>query len=232
MKSRIWLCRLAAAGFVLVLACGCTKDEEVADIITDEDGNVYACVTIGKQVWMAENLKTTKYNDGCAIPFVIINSKWGSLSTGAYCLYDNDAANKKLYGALYNWYAVNTGKLCPAGWHVPSDAEWTALTKFLGGESIAGGRMKETGTDYWTSPNTGATNESNFSALPGGFHDHDGLFSRIGNCGCWWSATGTTVVTVGAMSRIIECGSPAVIRENCNRICGFSVRCLKDNCVP
>jgi len=106
------------------------------------------------------------------------------------------------------------------------------LTKFLGGESIAGGRMKETGTDYWTSPNTGATNESNFSALPGGFHDHDGLFSRIGNCGCWWSATGTTVVTVGAMSRIIECGNPSVTRENSNRICGFSVRCLKDNCVP
>ena len=232
MKNRIWLCRLAATGFVLVLAGGCSKYEETAEIIADEDGNAYTCITIGTQVWMAENLKTTKYNDGCVIPLVSINSEWGSLSAGAYCWYNNDAANKKLYGALYNWYAVNTGKLCPAGWHVPSDAEWTALTKFLGGESIAGGRLKETGTVHWTSPNTGATNESNFSALPGGTHNHDGMFSRIGTSGFWWSATGTTSVPVGALSRIIDSGSPALIMENCNRNCGFSVRCLKDYCVP
>ena len=114
------------------------------------------------------NLKTTKYNDGTSIPNVTNDTSWSNLTTGAYCWYNNDVSYKNPYGALYNWYAVNTGKLAPKGWHVPSDAEWTTLITYLGGESIAGGKLKEAGTTHWLSPNTEATNSTGFSALPGG----------------------------------------------------------------
>ena len=108
--------------------------------VVDIDGNVYHTVTIGTQVWMVENLKTTKYNDGTAIPLVTDNTAWGALTTPGYCWYNNDSATyKNTYGALYNWYAVNTGKLAPTGWHVPTDSEWTVLTTYLGGQSVAGG---------------------------------------------------------------------------------------------
>ena len=158
--------------------------------LTDIDGNAYKAIKIGNQVWMYENLKTTKLNDGTAIPLVTTSAAWGNLTTPGYCWYNNDeASNKNVYGALYNWYTINTGKLCPAGWHVPTVAEWTTLTTFLGGESVAGGKLKETGIAHWKSPNTGASNETGFTALPGGFRDFDGVFAQIYNSGCWWSAT-------------------------------------------
>jgi uncharacterized protein (TIGR02145 family) len=145
-----------------------TTDVET-NTVTDIDGNIYHTVTIGTQVWMVENLKTTKYRNGDPIPNVTGNA-WAALTTGAYCWYNNDAATyKATYGALYNWYAVaDSRNIAPTGWHVPTDAEWTTLTTFLGGESVAGGKLKETGTNHWTSPNTGATNETGFTALPGG----------------------------------------------------------------
>ncbi|MEN6501108.1 MAG: fibrobacter succinogenes major paralogous domain-containing protein [Tenuifilaceae bacterium] len=135
--------------------------------VTDIDGNVYNTVTIGTQVWLAENLKTTKYNDDTDIPLMNENSSWEAIDSPGYCWYDNSIANKDLYGALYNWPAVISGKLCPAGWNVPSDAEWTKLIDFLGGEYIAAEYLKEVGT-YWTSPISKATNYSGFCALPGG----------------------------------------------------------------
>ena len=134
---------------------------------TDIDGNVYHTVTIGTQIWMVENLKTTRYNDGSPIPFVTDSSSWSNLTTPGYCWYNNDTTNKNTYGALYNWFAVNTGKLAPTGWHVPTDDEWTTLTTYLGGESIAGGKLKETGTTHWRTPNAGATNEIGFTASSG-----------------------------------------------------------------
>lgn len=156
--------------------------------VTDIDGNVYPTVQIGTQIWMAENLKTTKYNDGTAIPNVADNTVWAALTTGAYCYYDNDSTtNRATYGSLYNWFAVNTNKLAPTGWHVPTDAEWTTLITYLGGENVAGGKLKEQGTSHWLSPNTGATNETGFTALPGGGRTSDGIFGGIVKLELWWS---------------------------------------------
>ena len=155
--------------------------------VTDYDGNHYSSVLIGSQIWMAENLKTIKYNDGTAIPLVTDATEWSNLTTHGYCWYNNDEATYgDTYGALYNWYTVETGNLCPTGWHVPTDAEWTELIDYLGGESVAGGKLKETGTTHWNSPNPGATNETGFTTLPGGYRaDFNGSSGDIGNGGYW-----------------------------------------------
>ncbi len=139
--------------------------------ITDIDGNVYQTVKIGNQWWMAENLKVTHYRNGDAIPNVISGSEWTNPTIGgAYCNYDNNSNNVATYGRLYNWDAVNDSRnIAPEGWHVPSDVEWQILIDYLGGDDVAGGKLKETGTTHWNNPNTGATNESGFSALPGGY---------------------------------------------------------------
>ena len=144
--------------------------------VTDIDGNTYNTVQIGTQVWMSENLKTSRYRNGGSIPYVVGNSDWQALTTGAWSNYNHDAANDPIYGKLYNWYTTLGDTLCPAGWGVPTDDEWTTLTTYLGGESVAGGKMKSVGTTYWNDPNTGATNESGFSVLPGGYRGTDGSF--------------------------------------------------------
>jgi uncharacterized protein (TIGR02145 family) len=195
--------------------------------VTDNDGNVYNTVTIGTQTWMAENLKTTKYNDNTSIPLVTDNTAWAALTTSGYCWYNNDAATyKATYGALYNWYTVNTGKLCPTGWHVPTDAEWTTLTTYLGGESIAGGKLKATGTTYWASPNTGATNESGFTALPGGYRYGNGTCFSIGGYGIWWSSTEYSATY--AWYRAVSYDDADVNRFSDYKQDGLSVRCLRD----
>ena len=135
---------------------------------TDFDGNNYPVGQIGTQIWMVENLKTTRYNDGTDILSITDNTTWENLITPGYCFYNNGVVNKNTYGALYNWYAVNTGKLAPKGWHVPTNDEYTTLITFLGGESVASSKLKESGTSHWQSPNTEATNQSGFTALPGG----------------------------------------------------------------
>jgi uncharacterized protein (TIGR02145 family) len=193
---------------------------------TDADGNIFTTVTIGNQVWMASNLKTTKYNDGTAIPLVTDNTAWFNLTTPAYCLNSNVIANKDTYGALYNWFTVNTGKLCPTGWHVPSDAEWTVLTTYLGG-NVAGGKLKEPGTSHWVSPNTSATNETGFTAVPGGSRYSSGTFNNIGYYGVWWSATQYS--TTYAWNRNVYYDNGTVGRDNYEKQYGFSVRCLRDN---
>ncbi|MEI6754179.1 MAG: FISUMP domain-containing protein [Paludibacter sp.] len=197
--------------------------------VTDIDGNVYHTITIGTQTWMVENLKTTTYNDGAAIPNVTDDTAWKALTTPAYCWYNNDAATfKNTYGALYNWYAVNTGKLAPIGWHVPSDAEWTTLTDYLGGGNVAGGKLKEIGTTHWLSPNYGATNEIGFSALPGGRREGywDGAFSTLGEDGGWWCETEFS--TWNAWYRNMFNLNSAVGRSNYYKYNGFSVRCVRD----
>jgi len=167
------------------------NDNLVFGIMTDVDGNNYKTIKIGNQEWMAENLKTTKYKDGTSIPLFTAATPMANFTSPGYCWYNSDSATyRNSYGALYNWYAVNTGKLAPTGWHVPTEAEWNTLIAYLGGESVAGGKLKEAGTSHWSSPNTGATNEVGFSALPGGMGRIPNLwpsidlFSVYNRCGC------------------------------------------------
>jgi len=198
---------------------------------TDADNNNYSTVQIGTQVWMVENLKSTRFNDGTAIPLVDTNSVWGNLSTPGYGWYDNDVSNKDTYGAIYNWYAVNTDKLAPAGWHVPSDTEWELLINYLGGYDVAGGKLKSTGTteagnSLWASPNTGATNESGFSALPGGYrYSNTGDYGALGRAAGWWPLNGyndTETMNHGlGFDYESFWGNPDDPKS------GFNVRCLK-----
>jgi uncharacterized protein (TIGR02145 family) len=212
-----------------------------AQTVTDIDGNVYNTVTIGTQTWMAENLKTTKYNDGTPIPLVgdsmilikgrggsRLMSLWESLTTGAYCWYSDNKDYKDMYGALYNAYVVNTNKLCPTGWHVPAEAEWDALITYLGGIFIAGGKLKEIDTIYWNAPNIGATNETGFTALPGGLRSITGTYSGFGHQGVWYSSTKSTGGRGGNinLARSLKYDNSEVFYTRMNENCGVSVRCI------
>ncbi|MFT6334516.1 MAG: hypothetical protein ACI86M_001283 [Saprospiraceae bacterium] len=200
--------------------------------VQDVDGNDYNTTKIGGQVWMAENLRTTKYNDGTDIPLVTDGVVWSNLMTPGYCYYDNDSDEYSVpYGALYNYYVVSdTSSLnvCPEGWHVPTDAEWTTLTTYLGGETVAGGKMKETGTFYWWPPNTGATNETDFAGLPGGLRENIGFFDIIGIAGLWWSSTENENDTSDAWCRILYSSNALANKLSYNKGFGLSVRCLRD----
>jgi uncharacterized protein (TIGR02145 family) len=198
-----------------------------ASTVSDFDGNIYPTIGIGAQVWMAENLKTTTYSDGTSIPNITANTAWVNLTTGANCLYDNDMNKKDIYGVLYNWYAVKTDKLCPTGWHVPNDAEWTALADYLGGGPVAGGKLKETGTAHWFSPNTGATNESKFTGLPGGERFYSGGYYDLGKYGSWWSTSEYS----SSEAKYVELNynySSIYYFLRSNKKTGYSIRCLKD----
>jgi uncharacterized protein (TIGR02145 family) len=203
--------------------------------INDRDGNTYKTVKIGNQIWMVENLKTTKFKDGTPIPLVTDNKAWNNRSSPGYCWYNNDTSiNRKMYGALYNWFTVATGNLCPAGWHVPGDAEWNTLTdSLLGGTRVAGGKLKEAGTSHWNKPNTGATNETGFAALPGGYRLNNGIFCDILNYGFWWSSSEffwniTDYFTEYGWGRYMGYYLGDVYRYYFIKKYGFSVRCLKD----
>ena len=195
-------------------------------VMTDIDGNVYQTIIIGTQVWMAENLKVSHYRNGDNIPTGHSSSYWSNLSTGAYAVYNNDVINADTYGYLYNWYAVDDSRnIAPEGWHVPTDDEWQILVDYLGGSSVAGGKMKETGTEHWNSPNTGATNESGFTALPGGYRGLNGSYYGMG-FGCFWSSTEGS--SYHAWSRRLSYGNSEVYRNYDGKHAGFSVRCLRD----
>lgn len=198
-----------------------------AQTVTDYDGNVYHTVAIGSQVWLKENLKTTHYSNGVPIPHVPGSNSWGSITTGARCYYDNDSlAYDSLYGALYNWFAAkDINEICPAGWHVPTDVEWTAVETFLGGSSVAGGKMKEAGTEHWLPPNTGATNSSDFTGLPGGMLGTGFTFETLYENGLWWTST-----TSGsnAWSRYFWYLFAGVDRNPTPKSIALSIRCIKD----
>ena len=218
--------------FSLILTNSCKKDEDTDNQISDADGNIYSSVKIGTQVWMVENLKTTKYNDGATIPLISDNTTWKNSTDGAYCWYNNDINNKGSFGALYNWYAVNKGKLCPAGWHVPSQSDYTAFIDFLGGESVAGGKLKtigtiEDGNGLWYQPNVDATNEYEFSALPGGMRGGGaGNFSDLNYGGVWWSSTEST--SDNSIYLYINNFDATFFNGVTTKKAGFSVRCLKN----
>ncbi|MFA4907748.1 MAG: fibrobacter succinogenes major paralogous domain-containing protein [archaeon] len=197
--------------------------------IPDIDGNFYTAIVIGTQVWMVENLKVTHYRNGDEIQNIIDNSTWENLTTSAYCNYGNDINNADTYGRLYNWYAVTDNRnIAPTGWHVPTDAEWQILVDYLGGGEVAGGKMKEIGTTHWDNPNEGATNESGFSALPGGDRDSDGACSSVGSTGYWWSATENN--SYSAWARDLEYFGSRVNRYGTggHKRSGFSLRCVRD----
>ena len=211
--------------FVVFSTNGCGKVDD-SDQITDADGNVYTSVKIGDQVWMKENLKTTKYNNGADIPLVTDNTAWSGLSTPGYCWYNNDIGNKDVYGALYNWQAVNTGKLCPDGWHVPTDEEWDVLVEYAGGNSISGGKLKETGLAHWNDPNLDATDEYGFTAVGAGYRDITGPFQKLKIDTYWWSSTSHS--EEDAWARYIFYYNAIVFRVTDDNNYGQSVRCLKD----
>jgi len=196
--------------------------------VTDIDGNVYKTVKIGNQIWMAENLKVTHYRNGDAIPTGHSNSEWSNLDntqTGAYAVYDG---NESIYGYLYNWYAVDDSRnIAPEGWHVPTDNEWQTLVDYLGGKRVAGGKLKEEGTTHWDSPNFGATNESGFTALPGGYrYGHDGSYNSMGDSGRFWSSAESG--SYGAWRRLLSYDYSGVHRLGHGERSGFSVRCIRD----
>lgn len=195
--------------------------------MSDIEGNIYKTVLIGIQNWMAENLKTLKYSDGSYIPNITDNTSWATITYGAYCWYNNDISNMNIYGALYNWYAVNTGKLCPTGWHVPSDSEWSILENTLGGKNIAGGSMKA--IYEWNYPNTGASNSSGFSGLPAGYRSGDGTFYGIRNRCFWWSSSEEKQSsTNSSWYRHLHYISENLSREYDYKVDGLSIRCIKD----
>ena len=224
----------------------CSKDEtKTQDLVaTRPTAPVLSpTVQIGTQVWMTRNLNVSRYSDGTPIPQVTNPAQWENLTTGAWCYYNNSATNGTTYGKLYNWYAVagiyNTAslsnpalrkKLAPAGWHVPSNVEWTTLTTFLGGQNVAGGKMKaqgiiQAGTGLWNEPNTEATNSSGFTGLPAGFN-YGGPFDDIGYGGGWWSSSvydagNAWICTLGWDRATAEISGGG-------NVLGFSVRCIKD----
>jgi len=212
---------------LFVFAVNAANPDTNSNTVTDIDGNVYHTVTIGAQIWTVENLKTTKYNDGTPIPLVTDSADWSLRTTPGYCWYCNDTnIAKKTYGALYNWFAVNTGKLAPPGWHVPTDAEWCELAAYLGGEGVAGGALKDTGVSCWLSPNAGATNQTGFSARPGGGRGCDGGFYGMGRRGHWWTAT--AYYASNSSRRSLYADFASMERTYNDNSCGYSVRLVKD----
>ena len=245
-------------GVFLVFASSCDKDKDndpasndtifnpniTYGTVTDIDGNTYKTVTIGTQTWMAENLKVTKYNDGIAIPNVTDNTAWGELTTGALCDYDNTPSNSETYGKLYNWYAVNTGKLCPTGWHVPSDAEWTTLENYLianfynyddttTDNKIAKAMASSNGWESFSTEGAIGNNDypekqnaSGFSALPGGTRNKNGNFNYVGNYGYWLSSTEN--FSNLAYYWVLDYDENYLFNYSSRKVDGFSVRCVRD----
>ncbi|MFA6403420.1 MAG: fibrobacter succinogenes major paralogous domain-containing protein [Salinivirgaceae bacterium] len=212
----------------LLLFCACEKNSEVIEegSVTDADGNIYTTVKIGYQIWMVENLKTTKYNDGTDIPHISDSIEWAGIISPGHSWYKNDIANKATYGALYNFYSVDTDKLAPHGWHVATNGEWEELIKYVGGTRIAGGKLKELGLAHWFAPNYGATNEYGFTALPGGFRHIDGSFMGLIYDGYWWTSTAFGLPK--PLCNSISYRTNDVYPLELSKTAGLSVRCVKD----
>jgi uncharacterized protein (TIGR02145 family) len=212
-------------GCTVLVLLGCKKenhDDDFPAAVTDIDGNVYSTVKIGYQLWMTENLKTTRYNDGTLIPTGLNYSGWENTVSGAYGV---NSVVPGVYGNYYNWFAVNTGMLCPKGWHIPSTAEWQALSMTLGGDSIAGGKMKST-SSLWASPNAGATNSSGFNALPAGFH-YGGSTSNYKIITRFWSTS--TIFQTRAYNASLNSDFPNFSTTDYGIFTlGHSCRCLKN----
>ncbi len=241
-KTMARLFPITVCFFMLFVSCNKnspTGAENDDNTLTDIDGNIYQVIQIGNQWWMAENLKVTHYRNGEAIPNVTDGSEWSNLTTGAYSMYDNSESKGNIYGYLYNWYTIDANhNIAPQGWHVPTDEDWKELEMFLGMsqtevDSIPwrgtdeGGKLKETGTTHWNAPNTGATNESGFSALPGGCHWHDnGNFLSIYQMAKFWSSTEYN--NDSAWYRTLWYNGSQVGRTRSGKRYGYSIRLVRD----
>jgi uncharacterized protein (TIGR02145 family) len=212
----------------------------------DIDGNIYHTIGIGSQIWMAENLKTTKFNDGATIQNITSDAEWTALTTSAYCIYNNDLNNKSVYGLLYNWWTLDVStngnrNVCPTGWHLPSNEEWNTLTNYLGetstgiwsnttlsaGSNIGGKMLKETGTTHWNSPNTG-TNVTGFTALGAGYRELSGFFNKLGKYGTWWTTTSLYNGSEDAYINGIYNDNTVLSNGTTNKSFGASIRCIKN----
>lgn len=192
--------------------------------VTDIEGNEYKTVKIGTQIWMAENLRTATYNNGTAIPNVTNGSTWSGLTSGAWCYYNNNSSYNIPYGKLYNWYTmVSLNNLCPTGWRTPTETDYTTLFNYLATD-IAG-KLKDAGTTYWISSNTGATNETGFKHLPGGNRTSTGSFDYLSELGYLWTRSGPTF---NGKYFYMNYSSTTVIFGDGDRKAGYSVRCIKD----
>jgi len=225
-RHLVFICFLFSMGSLALSSCTPTNDDNGGDnplpgTVADVDGNSYDTVRIGTQTWMVQNLKTTKYNDGTDIPGATLASDWPNVITPCYCWYNNDATNKGVYGAMYNWYAVNTGKLCPTGWRVPTMADFDLLRTYLGGMSLCETKIMETGTAHWTVNSAQVTNSSGFTALPGGYRWSS--FTGMGSMACWW-----TSMTNGSSSAWYKSlGGYMMSSNSATKSYGMSVRCIK-----
>lgn len=211
----------------LLLIISCKKEQDNSNVnVTDIDGNIYKTIVIGNQIWMAENLKVSKYRNGDPIITGLNKEGWMNTTSGAYAIYEDRPNYNQLYGKLYNWYAVDDQRgLCPEGWHIPTDLEWASLENFLGGVSIAGGKMKSIGYS-WQVPNTGATNSSGFSGLPGGVRGNYARYYGILDWGHWWSST--LDENGKPLPRSLGSKGENIYRNYSAKEVGFSVRCIKD----
>jgi uncharacterized protein (TIGR02145 family) len=235
MKKISLIYPLLVMGFAFILITGCKKEDDNNDnpsseltygSVTDIEGNVYKTIVIGTQTWMAENLKVTKYRNGDVITNITDGTAWENAKTGACSDYDNTL--NSTYGKLYNFYSViDSRNIAPIGWHVPTDAEWATLTEYLGGVMVAADKLKEAGTTHWKSPNTGATNESGFTALPGGFRSYfEGKFYQIGTTGSWWTSSDNGAIM--AWNRDVYYNISTETNYSNDKANGYSVRCVKD----
>ena len=243
-ETTFWNYPLAIMGLSLLLLISCKKSDSTKDptpsstTVTDVDGNVYHTVQIGSQTWMLENLKTTKYRNGDPIPTVTDDAIWKTLTTGAHCNYNNDAATASKYGKIYNWYAVNDSRnIAPTGWHVASDLEWSTLESFAAanlGTSGSVPKILATKTDWASSTSAGAigndltkNNSSGFSGLPGGSRfGLDGSYYAVGNLGTWWSSS--VYDAINGWGRGLYYDYNTVDRSYIGKKTGCSVRCIKD----
>ena len=226
-------CSGECGGSLVEDECG-VCDGDGSTCILDYDGNIYSTIQIGDQLWLVENLQVTHYNNGDEIPTNYGYFEWEHASSGAYAIYDEDSSIGQMYGFLYNWFAVGDERgICPIGWHVPSDDEFTILVDYIGGEDIAGGKMKESGHEHWgyysDEATEGATNESGFTALPGGFrHESAGSFHSLGSDAYFWSSTEMSDGGIPARCRQLYKEGSLIDRTGRDKNSGFSVRCVKD----
>ncbi|MCX6180201.1 MAG: fibrobacter succinogenes major paralogous domain-containing protein [Chlorobiales bacterium] len=215
---------------IIVITLMTSFSDTQAEQLGDVESNTYKSVTIGNQVWMQDNLNVSKYRNGDLIRQAKTSEEWndaGANGEGVWSYYNNDPAHGKKYGKLYNWFAVHDPRgLAPLGWHIPSDKEWTTATSALGGEKIAGGKMKFSGISQWQSPNVGGNNSSNFSALPSGLRGIDGKFNFIGESAYFWSNSEYSTTT--AWYRVLNHHLPTLVRSSEEKVDGLSVRCIAD----
>ncbi|MGQ8336304.1 fibrobacter succinogenes major paralogous domain-containing protein [Sunxiuqinia sp. A32] len=217
----------------VIISCSKDNAETIEDFTGDSgtfvdqrDGQTYKWVRIDSQIWMAENLKTILFDSGNQIPQVIESSEWVNSRTSSYCWYDNDETIGKTYGALYNWYAVESGKLAPIGWHVPSESEWEELIEFIGGNTIAGEELREEGNQHWIENSQNTNNVHGFSALPSGYRSYEeGSFNHLGANAIWWSSTAKTEQTARMYS---ISSSSSIFTTTEQKWWGYAVRCIKD----